>query len=789
MIAAVPQNQTSSEPFTLIVQPPQLVVDPVNGNDNNPGTAQLPVATLQKATTLARSLPTGQRIIVAKSGTYTITPGSPWTLSNVNGDSGAPGNPVIYTAAPGATPIVSGGKAIPQSWSVCTGINCPDIPTLNCGGTCTAYVISLAASSYSAVEQLFYNGERRYRPTLPYGSYYIQTSRTCVPAAQASPNCNTIGSCPAGQLQCFDRVGRSASDTVTTYHGIKSPVNSVFIRLFENWTESQLRAAPSNADPNSCTTTAIKICATGKTTSGSTSGQFGPQQNYRYQLENVKEALNQPGQWYEDLCSLTDCSGGPEGTYKLYYLAKNGEDPNTANIVIPQASQLLVMNSIQNVSIIGFQFSYDRYVTPPLGQAAVSHASNIPAAISLIKCSNVIFNFSTFAHLQNWAIEAIGTAVAGIGNTISFNSLFDLGTGAIRLGQIASGSDTASNIAQYNTIINNVLEGGQRILAGGIGLAVWIGNSSNNLVQRNTIYDWYSGAIGVGVTLNNPSTQGLALAANNKVRDNLIYDISKGVTSDEGFVHYATSSALGNEFTGNYMHDMTQDLTGPGHGGNGIYIDQGTSDLLVQNNLVVRVTGACLNDNQQFGGRRVVVDNNIFYGCKDSVIRKGFDETNLAITFTHNLIYFDKGNVDHGPQKSLGNSSSWYCNGASCSTIYAFDNNIWYNSAFDLATNSHAFFTTDGNPNAFNPTYYTFAAWKASINDPHSIVADPKFNGPGFSAGDDYTLQVSSPYASVGFVPFLPYTAVGADLSKVPPYQAVIADAFPTQSLNKDTGF
>src|SRR5262249_42217836 len=162
--------------------------------------------------------------------------------------------------------------------------------------------------------------------------------------------------------------------------------------------------------------------------------------------------------------------------------------------------------------------------------------SNIPAAISCVNCTRVKFDANTFSHLENWALEFIGApaAASATTNEVTNNVFADLGTGAVRLGQLPcsttsatcpNGAATDTNVAQWTRVENNVLRGGQRVLAGGIGLAVWVGNSHHNTVKGNTINDWYSGGIGVGATLNNPSTQGTPFSHDNLVTYNLIYDI------------------------------------------------------------------------------------------------------------------------------------------------------------------------------------------------------------------------------------------------------------------------
>src|SRR6266498_3131131 len=82
---------TAATAATVFVSP--------SGNDANPGTSGQPVRTLH----LARDL-----VVSLADGTYQLT--QPLTLDAR--DSGSGGHRIIWTAAPGARPVISGGTRI-----------------------------------------------------------------------------------------------------------------------------------------------------------------------------------------------------------------------------------------------------------------------------------------------------------------------------------------------------------------------------------------------------------------------------------------------------------------------------------------------------------------------------------------------------------------------------------------------------------------------------------------------------------------------------------------------------
>src|SRR6266545_1962033 len=94
---------TAATAATVFVSP--------SGNDANPGTSGQPVRTLHRARDLVRTLNqnlTGDLVVSLADGTYQLT--QPLTLDAR--DSGSGGHRIIWTAAPGARPVISGGTRI-----------------------------------------------------------------------------------------------------------------------------------------------------------------------------------------------------------------------------------------------------------------------------------------------------------------------------------------------------------------------------------------------------------------------------------------------------------------------------------------------------------------------------------------------------------------------------------------------------------------------------------------------------------------------------------------------------
>jgi hypothetical protein len=96
---------TTPGPLTIVVSP--------SGSDTAPGTAARPLRTLAAAQPRARLAAQSRDVtVLLRDGTYQQDTPLVFTAQ----DSGRPGHPVTWTAAPGEHPVVSGGIRV-AGWS------------------------------------------------------------------------------------------------------------------------------------------------------------------------------------------------------------------------------------------------------------------------------------------------------------------------------------------------------------------------------------------------------------------------------------------------------------------------------------------------------------------------------------------------------------------------------------------------------------------------------------------------------------------------------------------------
>jgi hypothetical protein len=202
----------------------------------------------------------------------------------------------------------------------------------------------------------------------------------------------------------------------------------------------------------------------------------------------------------------------------------------------------------------------------------------------------------------------------------------------------------------------------------------------------------------------------------NKIEFNRIHHLGWGVLSDMGGV-YTLGLAQGTTVSNNVIHDVYS-YDRYGRGGWGLYNDEGSTGIVLENNLVYRIKTGTYH---QHYGRENMVRNNILAQSMDGQIQRSRVEEHLSFTLSHNLIYWDRG-----PLIAAGSIN---------------DDNVKFES--------NLYFDASGQPVDFQG--WTLDERQAKGWDVGSTIADPQFVDP---AHGDFRLKPGSPAAAVGFQPF-----------------------------------
>jgi hypothetical protein len=179
---------------------------------------------------------------------------------------------------------------------------------------------------------------------------------------------------------------------------------------------------------------------------------------------------------------------------------------------------------------------------------------------------------------------------------------------------------------------------------------------------------------------------------------------------------YTLGIQKGTVIRNNRIHDVNSH----GYGGWGLYTDEGSSDIVLENNVVFRCKSATFH---QHYGRDNIVRNNVLAFGKEHQLMRTREEQHNSFTFERNIVLFDSGDL-------LG--SNW------SNDRFTMDSNLFW----------------DLRPGASAATLrfkgLSLGEWQKRGHDLHSIVTDPLFVAPDKG---DFRLQRRSPALKLGIKP------------------------------------
>lgn len=648
-----------------------------NGNDQwsgalaepQPDRANGPLASLTGARNRIRTLRAARALgpvtVHVRGGRYWLE--EPFVLEPA--DSGSPDSPVLFAAAEGEQPVFSGGRSI--------------------GGFHQAgplWEVSLpeARDGKWPFQQLFVNGQRAQRARSPNSGFYRIAELMPGPMDAASKKAVRRDQFRfrAGDLRPYARLGDAVIVLMHSWETSIHPIQAVdtvsnivqFVAPLKEWWSI---------------------------------GYWEPAQ--RYYVENARELLDAPGEWYLD-----------RQTGTLSYYPRPGEKLESAEVVAPLLPELVRFAGapeggglVRNVTLRGLRFQHCDWRLDPKGNSSTQAAVEVPAAVTLDGAVDCAVEGCEVAHTGTYGLWLRRGCKQC---RVQQNRLFDLGAGGIRVGEATPArSDAAESTG--NLVDNNHIFDGGRVYPAGIG--IWVAQSSHNRISHNDIHDLLYSGMSIGWNWDDRPNR----THDNLIELNHVHDLGHGVLSDAGLI-YCLGASPGSIIRDNVFHDIWPYDRPPF--GWGIYFDATCSGYLCESNLVYNTRSGGVFWNN--GGHEHIIQNNIFALSRDNQIWPFWEKR--PNTFQRNIVYFSQGAllVSHAEGTLQQRRKAG-------EPLGTWDNNVYWDTR---------------GPDHLRFFQHPFAEWQALGLDQHSRIADPQFEDVN---AHDFRLRPGSPALALGFHP------------------------------------
>jgi parallel beta-helix repeat protein len=633
--------------------------------------------------------------IFIKEGTYFLD--RPISFAPV--DSAADDYSITYAGYPGEKPVISGGRQVNGQWS----------PSKTNPNIWELYLTDVAAGKWY-FQQLFVNGSRRRRANsleLPQGKQLPSSPEAYQRIQSKIDNVNTS----------LNRTGfiYRVNDFNANWHNLEDSQIVMFYawNTPRKWIDVQRTKQPESIARHT-------LFFTSPTSRPSNDSGGGKDEHQRYYVDNIREGLKEPGDWYLD-----------RKTGILSYIPLPCEDIHTALIVAPVHLRIIEFhgdlsadNYVKNLHFKSLSFQHTEWhqsKTEIADSQAAQWLEN--GAIYLDGANNITFDNCEITHVGEYGLVLKQGCK---NNTIRHCEISDTGAGGIVIGEFGSIGDLPNpriSSVSHNTTYNCFIHDGGQVFHNGAGIV--IAKSSYNNIEHNEVSDYYYTGISVGMQWRGPPST----SNHNTIKYNHIHHIGQGVLGDLSGIYILDNP--GTIISNNLIHNI---LNYPlSYGGFGIYLDENAENVSVENNIVHHTNSAALMTN---GCINALVQNNIFaFTSTEGLIRRAMGKGSPSSwTITRN-IFINHHIAPAGLQKQQGDSSSILWGKWEDKQHYKLDENIYY----VFGEGMRPFFGK------------SFDEWRVySGQDSNSIYGDPAFSNLDAL---NFSLKAESPARKVGFEP------------------------------------
>jgi hypothetical protein len=534
-----------------------FVVAP-SGSDAGAGTAAEPFATLSRAKEAVRKQIvaglTKDLVVLVRGGTYSLNE----PLLFAPDDSGTTQFSVSWEAWPGEKPLIEGGVEI-KDWT---------------RGKHNLWTTKVAGVENGALafRQLFRDGVRLDRSRHPNKGEFLRVK-------EVSPDVKTI---------TFDQDIK-----------LKKNTTGAELVVHQNWSISRV-AIESHTKDQIVTRNSVGWIGHGDATTASPDKPA--------YIEKAPEYLDKPGEWYLDLASG-----------EVTYVAHEGENPNEHRFMVARLSQLMVVagepgRPVRNLHFKGLAFERTEWALPDFGYLGIQaghHGTDMskptyvtPVAIEFTRATDCSMELCRVGHT---GASGIGVGVACQQIHINGCEVYDTAGNGIMVGWRGKGAlketgkgednylsadwDDPAEAPRDNQVTNCTIHHCAAVFHGCVGIGDMF--SQNTLISRNYLTELPYTGISVGFRWDESETTERGCV----VENNLITEVMQ-VLADGGGI-YTLGFQPGAMLKGNVIWGVRRSpFTMGGAPNNGIFFDQGSKAIKVEENVIYETSGDSVRFNQ-----------------------------------------------------------------------------------------------------------------------------------------------------------------------------------------------
>lgn len=421
----------------------------------------------------------------------------------------------------------------------------------------------------------------------------------------------------------------------------------------------------------------------------------------RFWIENAVEAIDRPGEWAVDIQKN-----------RLLWQPLEGQTADAPSIAVPTLTHLVQLDGCRAVTLRGLTFAECGDDFPVTGEIDAQAAANRRGALRLVNAQECTIDGCVVEYVGGYGID-IGQGSRG--NRVLKSKLRHLGAGGVRIGETVVAKEPERQV------VGNVVEDCEVHHYGGldygaVGLIVF--QASETRLSHNEVHHAPYTGVSVGWTWDYRASP----CHHNTIEFNHLHDLGSDLLSDLGGV-YLLGPQEGTVVRNNWVHDLHCHA----YGGWGLYTDEGSSNIVLENNVVARCQTAGFH---QHYGRDNVVRNNLIVHCGEGGVRRSREEAHNSFTFEGNVV------VNETPQLLHSN---------------------WSNGNF--VTRKNLYFSPASATLTFGGK--SWDDWRKGGRDEGSLIVDPRLVDP---AHPERGLHADSTATRIGFT--MP------DLSEVGPRKA-----------------